>query len=428
LKELAPGTSTNLLANDLRTYLDAGLFFKVFVPKGYVDIWREYFSAGTRYFTNSSSFTINGISLTGTQHTHTSFYKTEDFISEDNLSEKIVLFDNPNSKDVSVGTKQVIINVRDFENLYRAEVEEIGKLKLAPQLRILNDISYQSRSAIATAIMGLKSYFDRDLDKTLEKDVLITQQVKGSENISKTTCKIVGVYFGIDAGKADNPNAGIYMPPHGTDYGIHDLYSLMIPTSLMQSFNVYHKQDKYVRMASPSTDNIQSIQSLASIFSEGTGVKVAWYGNTILVSLQQNRAMLKQVTQILLYLSIALASFSVFMLFNYIAVSISSKKRSVGILRALGSKSSDIATIFFTESMIISILNGILACLAAAGGCILINSYIQGVMGLTINFAIYGFRQIFIIMGISLVTGIIASLTPIIKIIRRKPVKLIRKP
>ncbi len=433
LKELAPSTATNLLADDLRTYLDAGLFFKVFVPEGYVDAWREYNNSAARYFTNTSSFTINGKGLTGTQHTHTSFYKPDDYVNEDKTSDNIIMFEDERNSNISLAKNEIIINVRDFQNLYGAEINDVGQALLADALKVFNEVHYHPYDIIQSYLKRVKNEFTKynnrhDNQLSLVKDVLVTQQQQGSGNVKKITCKIVGVYFGIDAGAEDNTNSGIYMPPYGVDYGEHDLYSLMIPTSLMQSLNVYHKQDKFIRMTSPASTNVENMQALATIFSEGTGVKVAWYGNTVLVSLQKNRAMLNQVTEIMLYISIALASFSIFMLFNYIAVSISSKKRSVGILRALGSKSRDIASIFFTESMIISIINGILACFAAALGCVLVNTYIQSVMGLSISFAIYGFRQILIIMGISLVTGIIASLTPIIRIVRKKPVNLIRKP
>jgi ABC-type lipoprotein release transport system permease subunit len=54
--------------------------------------------------------------------------------------------------------------------------------------------------------------------------------------------------------------------------------------------------------------------------------------------------------------------------------------------------------------------------------------YIIEVMNLAISFAIYGARQVIIIMVASIVTAIASSLIPIIKIAKEKPVSLIREP
>ena len=116
------------------------------------------------------------------------------------------------------------------------------------------------------------------------------------------------------------------------------------------------------------------------------------------------------------------------MLYNYISTSIVSRKQSIGVLRCLGSNSRDIFRIFITESLIIALINGVLACAVAYVGCIFVNMYIQTVMGFTISFAIYSVRQVIITMIASIVTGVLASLIPIIKICKEKPVDLVRRP
>ena len=117
-----------------------------------------------------------------------------------------------------------------------------------------------------------------------------------------------------------------------------------------------------------------------------------------------------------------------FMLFNYISTSIVSKRNSIGVLRALGSNSSDVFKMFLTESLIISTISGILACVGSYLACYLVNTYVKEFMSLLVNFAIYGVRQVIIIFAISIITGVIASIVPIIKIAREKPVDLIRRP
>jgi ABC-type antimicrobial peptide transport system permease subunit len=164
------------------------------------------------------------------------------------------------------------------------------------------------------------------------------------------------------------------------------------------------------------------------VFATRDGVKLAWYENSVLDVINQNRESFQDFANLFLYLSIVLALFSIFMLFNYISTSIVARRQSIGVLRALGSNSRDIFRIFFTESIIISVINGILACVVSAVGCIFVNMYIKTVMGFTLSFAVYSLRQIVLTLIASLVTGILASLLPIIKICKEKPVDLIRKP
>ena len=82
---------------------------------------------------------------------------------------------------------------------------------------------------------------------------------------------------------------------------------------------------------------------------------------------------------------------------------------------------------FICESIIIALINAILATVFTAVGCIFVNMYINNVMNITIPFAIFGARQGLLIFGISVITALISSILPIIKISNEKPVDLIRK-
>ena len=116
------------------------------------------------------------------------------------------------------------------------------------------------------------------------------------------------------------------------------------------------------------------------------------------------------------------------MFFNYIATSVVNKRPTIGILRCLGSNGKNILTIFTIESIVMAIINGLLATAITALGCMLVNIYIMNVMNIGVAFAIFGVRQFLIIFGISLITAILSSAFPIIKISKEKPVDLIRKP
>ena len=75
----------------------------------------------------------------------------------------------------------------------------------------------------------------------------------------------------------------------------------------------------------------------------------------------------------------------------------------------------------------VSVINGILANVLSILGCNLVNAYIVEVMHISVHFALFGFRQILIITAISVLTAILASSLPIIKISKKKPIELIRR-
>jgi ABC-type lipoprotein release transport system permease subunit len=197
---------------------------------------------------------------------------------------------------------------------------------------------------------------------------------------------------------------------------------------------VYNDQGYYSKIIAPVFSNgagcatSSGAKFIAEYMTKEQGFRVQWYGNEILKSIDQNGKLITDFTGLVLIIAIVLAVFSVFMLFNYISTSIVSKRRSIGVLRALGSSGKDVFSMFITESLVISIINGIFACIVAFVGCIFVNYYIKNIMEMTVDFAIYGVRQVIIIMLASVITGVISSLLPIIRICKEKPVDLIRKP
>jgi ABC-type lipoprotein release transport system permease subunit len=153
-----------------------------------------------------------------------------------------------------------------------------------------------------------------------------------------------------------------------------------------------------------------------------------FHNNAIYDSIDKNGKTITEFTVIALIASLVLALFSIFMLFNYISASIVSKRQSIGILRALGSKGKDVLTMFITESLVISLINGAIASGVAYVGCLVVNYYIKTFMNMTVDFAIFGVRQVMFIMLASIIAGVLSSILPITKICKEKPVDLIRKP
>lgn len=141
--------------------------------------------------------------------------------------------------------------------------------------------------------------------------------------------------------------------------------------------------------------------------------------------LDQFEDIIVNVAQVFFYIAIGFAVFASLMLMNFISTSISYKKREIGVLRALGARGSDIFGIFFNESMIIAMINFLLAAIATIAGCIIINSVLVTQLGLDLTLLNVGIRQVILILGVSVAAAFVGSFLPTFKISRKKPIDAI---
>lgn len=422
LKNVYPTNKTNALESDLETYIHTGLHMKVFVADGFTSTWKSITNRKPRYTTSTehNEYKIEfankkSLSLHNNVNEIT-FYKDADSLDH------IVYFDANHGK--TLGKDEILINIHNFDLYYQSVTDKIGKSTYYDEyIEAYSTISHSSDAVTASHRASvLKNEVIRILNEIyvvpqgenydLTQDVTLKIKNFYTNTTTDKSVKIVGFYF--------NVNTDLMQKNSFT-------YPLMLSVSTLNDLGVSATQGDYARMISPINSGYFNTESLGNMFSSQNGLKLSWYGNTILDVIEVNRESLQQFANLFLYFSIVLALFSVFMLFNYISTSIVARRQSIGVLRALGSNSRDIFRIFITESLIIAIINGILACVVSAIGCIFVNMYIKTVMGLTISFAIYSLRQIIITILASLGTGILASLLPIIKICKEKPVDLIRK-
>ena len=157
------------------------------------------------------------------------------------------------------------------------------------------------------------------------------------------------------------------------------------------------------------------------------GLSLYWFRNDMMDYINERSDWVQDFFQIFIYVAIVLALFSMFMLFNYISSTIVSKRQSIGVFRALGSNVKDVSIMFIVESVIIAVVNAILACIVTAVACIFVNKYIMDQLNIPLNFAMFDMRQVILITLASLVTAVLSSILPIMKICKEKPVELIRK-
>lgn len=118
-----------------------------------------------------------------------------------------------------------------------------------------------------------------------------------------------------------------------------------------------------------------------------------------------------------------LAIFVTLQLYNFIASSIVNKKKEIGILRAIGARGKDIASIFIFESLMIgAIILAISFPIVIIGTDILQAQLLSAIPVRILNF---GVRQVLTMTGITMLILLLSSIIPVSRIAKKKPIDAI---
>ena len=134
--------------------------------------------------------------------------------------------------------------------------------------------------------------------------------------------------------------------------------------------------------------------------------------------------MIETLSLVFLIAGLVLAVLSALLLFNFISTSISAKRKEIGVLRAVGARGTDVFKIFFAESFIITIICFIISAVVAGVLCFVLNGIFAGAISLSI--LNYGALEVLLILGVSVVVAVIATVLPVYFASRKKPVESIR--
>ena len=130
--------------------------------------------------------------------------------------------------------------------------------------------------------------------------------------------------------------------------------------------------------------------------------------------------------KVFLYVGIGFAVFASLLLLNFITISISYKKREIGVLRAIGARGMDVFKIFFWEAFIIAVINFIIAFIGLFVACYFLNRMFRNDYGFLITLLHIGIRQVILMFLVSLGVAFISSALPVSLIARKKPIDAIR--
>ena len=147
-------------------------------------------------------------------------------------------------------------------------------------------------------------------------------------------------------------------------------------------------------------------------------------GGGFVDSLKNVDYMIKELSKVFFYVGLVLAVFAALLLSNFISVSISNKKREIGILRAVGARGADVFKIFLSESFVIGAICVALSTVASVFLCRWLNSEFAAELGASIF--VFGVMSFGVLVAIAFVTILVATFLPVNNAARKKPVDSIR--
>ena len=135
-------------------------------------------------------------------------------------------------------------------------------------------------------------------------------------------------------------------------------------------------------------------------------------------------SMIDLLKNIFFWVGVGFGVFAALMLLNFITISVASKKKDIGILRAIGARKSDVFKIFFAESLFIGALCSLLSIIAAYVAQFFLDRYFVEQIDLSI--LQFGIINVGLIVVIALCISFIATIFPVIHASRKPPVESIR--
>ncbi len=265
--------------------------------------------------------------------------------------------------------------------------------------------------------------------KDILKSVEPKQITMTIDNINNVTCTLVGFHeINLDLSRQDEyENSGVYASQEFIEANLKPLNNQ--PEGEKVTRYVREEGQRYNGLYVEYDKSEASIDKLLGMVGEDNRtdhdvvfeLRVSLYD-----SITMANGYADMLSKIFLYVGIAFAVFSALLLFNFISVSISSKRKEIGILRAVGARGTDVFKIFFSEAGIIVGICTILSIIGAFGACLLINSILKSSLGFGVTLFVFGFASVGMMVGIALVIAFIATFLPVYLAARKKPVESIR--
>ena len=199
-----------------------------------------------------------------------------------------------------------------------------------------------------------------------------------------------------------------------------------VSEDVIKSANVDSGQYTFLLADMPS-DSSKVKKMVTDTYAEREDGKVIYkIQNGVMPAYESINDLIETLSQVFLYVGIGFAVFASLMLFNFITISISYKKREIGILRAVGARSRDVFNIFFAESFIIAMIAFTFAIVLTFVISRIINTSLVNEYNLMFTLLSPGIRQVLLVLAVSIGVAFISTFIPVYNIAMKRPIDAIR--
>lgn len=334
----------------------------------------------------------------------------------------------------SIGTNMLTVNLmgrRTSSITYDDVAKELDKIdELDGYAPVLNGSVYVKNSkntSISTNYVGTSETYATVQDKTVQEGRFLTSfDIKGSLNVA-----VVGTYVANEL-FPDGDAVGSYLKFNSKSFKIVGILTqtedgeegtaddtIIIPYTVAQRISrAGAVSTVYVR--AKDADNVDVIKK------DIENVLYGLYENEDYYRVTSQQAMLETLSSVTDTLSIVLAGIAAISLvvggigiMNIMIVSVTERTREIGIRKAIGARKINILIQFLIESLIITLLGGVMGILIGCLGITIIGK-------LDLVPAVYSIKWIIISLVVSLMIGIVFGLFPAYKAAKMDPIKALR--
>ena len=255
--------------------------------------------------------------------------------------------------------------------------------------------------------------------------ISVDHKYYGNTNITENyTFKVAGFYTDYYDGKTDNI-LGCYVSENFFEThlkaisGFDDYITNYKPTG----------EEKYSGIIIPYDGTEQTFKRLSKLLGEDNRNENDVYyelNSYLYMCVDQANVFAHTLRNVFLGAGIAFAVFAGLLMFNFISVSISNKRKEIGILRAVGARGADVFKIFFSEAGIITVICTALAIIGTATACFLLNGVTKELFDVSISMFVFGFASVGMMLAIAALVAFAATFFPVFFAARKKPVESIR--
>lgn len=253
----------------------------------------------------------------------------------------------------------------------------------------------------------IRSFVENNAKRLIGKSGVVrgTENFDENKTMFKQDVKIIGVLL-----------------PKG-DFKIDDLYQMQSCIVNKAVIDPYITSQFFVSelLTNMNENNMRP-------FLEKYDVNSNLYANTIATQDVRNVKQIAEfMTKVFFYVSIAFFIFAALLMMNFIIVSISYRKKDIGILRAIGARSTDVLKIFIWEGVLLAIISYVVTMIGLVGITFFVNNLAKEQVGILISPIIVTLRQPLLMLVIVALVTFIACVFPVTKIARQRPIDAIKK-